>query len=67
MARPRVLGIGAGNHATVVLDALRLADRCDVVAFVDPRPELMSATFIRSTRTVKRGGLRRRDYERCSA
>jgi UDP-perosamine 4-acetyltransferase len=36
----RVLGLGAGGHARVVLETLRAMGTHDVVGLLDPRPEL---------------------------
>lgn len=38
--RLRVLGLGAGGHAKVVLEILTLTEMYDVVGLLDPRPEL---------------------------
>jgi sugar O-acyltransferase (sialic acid O-acetyltransferase NeuD family) len=36
----RAVGIGAGGHAAVVLEILKLAGACEVVGLLDVRPEL---------------------------
>ena len=38
--RTRVIGLGAGGHAKVVLDILVATGRFDVIGFLDPRREL---------------------------
>jgi sugar O-acyltransferase (sialic acid O-acetyltransferase NeuD family) len=42
----RVVGLGAGGHAKVVLDALRAAGGYDVVGLTDPRRELWGSTLL---------------------
>jgi len=39
-----VVGLGAGGHAKVVLDILRLESRWNVVGLLDPNPELRGAS-----------------------
>jgi UDP-perosamine 4-acetyltransferase len=36
----KVVGLGAGGHARVVAEVLRLRGDCEVVGFLDPRPDL---------------------------
>jgi UDP-perosamine 4-acetyltransferase len=36
----RVVGLGAGGHAKVVIDILRLSGGVEVIGLVDPKPEL---------------------------
>lgn len=40
MPRIQAIGIGAGGHATVVMEILRLTDACDIVGLLDARREL---------------------------
>lgn len=40
MSGLRVVGLGAGGHARVVIDALRLSGGAQLVGLLDPRPEL---------------------------
>lgn len=42
--RLRIVGLGAGGHASVVLDVLRLADLYDIVGLLDARRDLWSTT-----------------------
>jgi sugar O-acyltransferase (sialic acid O-acetyltransferase NeuD family) len=45
MSEPtRVLGLGAGGHARVVLDALRRAGEFEVAGFLDPDPTLWGSS-----------------------
>lgn len=39
----RVVGLGAGGHAKVVVDILRLAGRFEIVALLDANPDLWSS------------------------
>ena len=40
-----VVGLGAGGHAAVLIEAIRAAGRYDIVGLTDPRPEL-KGTFL---------------------
>ncbi len=40
MSAPRAIGLGAGGHARVVIDAIRLSGAAEIVGLLDPRPEL---------------------------
>lgn len=42
-SRIRAVGLGAGGHARVVIDALRLC-RVEVIGLLDPRPDLKGVT-----------------------
>src|SRR4051812_33573852 len=41
MTATRVLGLGAGGHAKVVLDALEVGGGYDIVGLLDPREDLI--------------------------
>jgi len=36
----KVVGLGAGGHAKVVIEIIRLMDKYDIVALLDPEPDL---------------------------
>lgn len=42
----RVIGLGAGGHAKVVMDVLRLVGGYDLVGLLDPRSELWGTTVM---------------------
>ncbi|MBI4635714.1 MAG: acetyltransferase [Candidatus Rokubacteria bacterium] len=42
----QVVGVGAGGHARVVTEILRALDGYEVVALVDPKPELWGTTVL---------------------
>lgn len=44
MSRLRVVGLGAGGHAAVVLDVLRSQGGVDIIGLLDPNPELWRTT-----------------------
>lgn len=41
-----VIGIGAGGHARVLLETLRLGSAYEVIGLLDPRPELQGQTIM---------------------
>lgn len=41
MKTPKVIGLGAGGHARVVIDAIRLSGAAEIVGLLDPRTELV--------------------------
>jgi len=38
----KVVGLGAGGHAKVILDALRSSSSCELVGLLDPNPTLLN-------------------------
>jgi UDP-perosamine 4-acetyltransferase len=42
----RVIGLGAGGHAKVVMDILRHDGRYEIVGLLDPRPELRDSSVL---------------------
>lgn len=46
MAETRVIGLGAGGHAKVVIETLRAAGGHDVAGLLDPRRELWGTTVL---------------------
>jgi UDP-perosamine 4-acetyltransferase len=46
VAKDRVIGIGAGGHAKVVIEVLQLCPHIEVAGLLDPRSELRGATVL---------------------
>lgn len=42
----KVVGLGAGGHARVVIEILGYNESCDLVGLLDPKPELLGKTFL---------------------
>src|SRR3954470_6065518 len=42
----KVVGVGAGGHAKVVIEILRQLPNCEIVGLVDRRPELWSSEVL---------------------
>jgi len=55
----RVVGLGAGGHAAVVIEALRAAGVYEVVGLTDPRRELWGSTLLGVEGLVEDDKLRR--------
>jgi sugar O-acyltransferase (sialic acid O-acetyltransferase NeuD family) len=44
--RDKVVGLGAGGHAKVLIEILRTGDRYDVIGLLDPDPELKGKSIL---------------------
>jgi sugar O-acyltransferase (sialic acid O-acetyltransferase NeuD family) len=42
----KVVGVGAGGHAKVVIEILRQLPDCEIVGLIDPRPELWQTELL---------------------